>query len=924
MILDTCYAARGGSNTAGPTKGANEVIAATNEVIEAPGVSRLSFTRVLVRVLKNFAEKHRTENLQLSAVWLCTHMRNYYYDQELKKPPYYVSLVNYRFESCRIVPQPHSPNHFLGTLSPLMPPDLGPFCVTAAIYLKDSPSGDVVSWLQGQGAPAGYIDGVELINIRALHLANSSMLLVTMPPAVWLLLPPEIPCTFVGLTRSGNLLTSEKGSATAKIATKKTSSSSIKQILSLNSPALYEEKAVVLSGDEHGLQPRRQHARCEDQASGKLQDKPPPNRYNYNHLASQAFRLIKLRPGQENDCLTGRLITVDPSSAPQYVALSYDWGPPSEERQDPPSILLENTAVVLRPNLASAMRALRNPHKDTHIWIDALCINQADKREKRMQIPFMPDIYRFSDSVAVWLGETTSYSKIAFSFARWIIKHPDLVANVPAQQLRVLITAFCDMLRSRWFQRKWAIADFVLAKEVNLHYGKDVLPWETMAGAVYVFRYKASDLLQLFLHNNDRADSLLDFLADFKYQGVNEFVDLRDDMQGKLSDPLRTNTATALDELVTRTALLKTSEIHDAVYSMIFLLSERRSLSSDVARQSPVLAASQSKTLFGVSAEKTFPGSSAEVPLETTQFSSGAPQLFSPSAFRKDQPLVDYSLSERDVCSNFVGYTILSTRQLDIICRPWAPELTRLPSWVRPISDHAFMVLHDNSYSRVNADCLAVSTSTHKTMYSACGKGVLLDKDQVSVPFSEKSSLIVPGFELGNVDMIARCASNGILPREWRKIGGRIDRGKVSEDWFWRTLVADRDSTGMVCPAWYKLASEHVLQSSDGIDLDTRQLMFESPPGIVFEFLRRVQSVIWGRRLATLDQGYVVLAPGSCEAGDLVTILHGCSVPVLLRRSDKLHCYTVVGECYVHGMMDGEARILEEQGKVHTKSFILY
>ena len=143
----------------------NEVIAATNEVIEAPGVSRLSFTRVLVRVLKNFAEKHRTENMQLSAVWLCTHMRNYYYDQELRKPPYYVSLVDYSFGSCTIVPLSQSQNRFLGQLSPLMPPDLGPFRVMDAIYLEEIHSGDLVSWLQGQGAPAGYINGVEIIDI---------------------------------------------------------------------------------------------------------------------------------------------------------------------------------------------------------------------------------------------------------------------------------------------------------------------------------------------------------------------------------------------------------------------------------------------------------------------------------------------------------------------------------------------------------------------------------------------------------------------------------------------------------------------------------------------------------------------------------------------------------------------------------------
>ena len=401
MILDTCYAARGGSNTAGPTKGANEVIAATNEVIEAPGVSRFSFTRVLVRVLKNFAENHRTKNLQLSAVWLCTHMRNHYYDQELKKPPYYVSLVNYRFESCRIVPQPYSQNRFLGELSPLRPPDLGTFRVIIAIYLKETPSGDLVSWLQGQGAPAGYIDGVELVNIQAAHLANSSMLLVTLPPAVWLLLSPEIPCTFVGMIRSGNLLTQEKGLATARVGTEKTSSSSIEQILALDPPPPYEE-ASFMSRFLLDVELRRQNEYWIDPASGKVPIQLSLDKYEYSRLAPAEFRLLKLLPGQENDRLTGRLITVDQISAPKYVALSYIWGPPCEDAwQESPSILLENTTIELRPNLASAMRALRSLHQDTHIWIDALCINQDDNAEKSMQIPLMADIYRLSNSVAV-------------------------------------------------------------------------------------------------------------------------------------------------------------------------------------------------------------------------------------------------------------------------------------------------------------------------------------------------------------------------------------------------------------------------------------------------------------------------------------------------------------------------------------------
>ncbi|KAK6331355.1 hypothetical protein TWF730_004436 [Orbilia blumenaviensis] len=68
------------------------------------------------------------------------------------------------------------------------------------------------------------------------------------------------------------------------------------------------------------------------------------------------------------------------------------------------------------------------------------------------------------------------------------------------------------------------------------------------------------------------------------------------------------------------------------------------------------------------------------------------------------------------------------------------------------------------------------------------------------------------------------------------------------------------------------------------------------------------------------------LCPGSTKAGDFLCIIYGCSVPVILRPIDDfsnkgprrlykgkdIGCsqssrYSVVGEAYVHGKMDGEA-----------------
>ena len=77
---------------------------------------------------------------------------------------------------------------------------------------------------------------------------------------------------------------------------------------------------------------------------------------------------------------------------------------------------------------------------------------------------------------------------------------------------------------------------------------------------------------------------------------------------------------------------------------------------------------------------------------------------------------------------------------------------------------------------------------------------------------------------------------NGILLREWRKTCGCSNKAQATEDWFWRTLVADQDCPGLACPAWHKLTTELVLQDSDEIDLDTRRLMFESSLRVIFDF----------------------------------------------------------------------------------------
>ncbi|KAI4193886.1 MAG: hypothetical protein LQ346_003802 [Caloplaca aetnensis] len=55
----------------------------------------------------------------------------------------------------------------------------------------------------------------------------------------------------------------------------------------------------------------------------------------------------------------------------------------------------------------------------------------------------------------------------------------------------------------------------------------------------------------------------------------------------------------------------------------------------------------------------------------------------------------------------------------------------------------------------------------------------------------------------------------------------------------------------------------------------------------------------------TANANMIGLAPDTCRENDCIASLLGCDSPMVLRPTDD-GCYIVVGECYVHGLMEGE------------------
>jgi hypothetical protein len=67
-------------------------------------------------------------------------------------------------------------------------------------------------------------------------------------------------------------------------------------------------------------------------------------------------------------------------------------------------------------NLYVALQRLRSPNQYPYLWIDALCINQHNLKERSMQGQNMLSIYKKAATVLVWLGECEQDTALCFCF----------------------------------------------------------------------------------------------------------------------------------------------------------------------------------------------------------------------------------------------------------------------------------------------------------------------------------------------------------------------------------------------------------------------------------------------------------------------------------------------------------------------------
>lgn len=222
---------------------------------------------------------------------------------------------------------------------------------------------------------------------------------------------------------------------------------------------------------------------------------PPVRRFEYpSRLDGRSIRLIYLERVQPGEAIRMRIFQTEFDTAPPYLALSYVWG----DAKDTCNILCNNSSFAITRNLHAVLRKLMEqaivlePQKqleneepeldeDLILWVDAICINQADNKEKSEQVKLMFDIYRQAYGVVAWLGKGNSTTTAAISFCFQMagitldsMKKEEELGSQYFDRSDTDLSAFyresgiwdglLDVLSRSWFSRVWIIQEFIAAK----------------------------------------------------------------------------------------------------------------------------------------------------------------------------------------------------------------------------------------------------------------------------------------------------------------------------------------------------------------------------------------------------------------------------------------------------------------------------
>lgn len=584
--------------------------------------------------------------------------------------------------------------------------------------------------------------------------------------------------------------------------------------------------------------------------------------FHYLPLGSQpgGFRLLTLLPGSPDTLLHCQLSNSSLTTRPEYDALSYVWGSPSSPNDSGNVLVLDGHRFPATANLVSALRHLRPPTGAAPItlWVDAVCINQADLDERGRQVSMMRDIYASARRVVIWIGEEGDGSDDVFD-ALPVIVGQQKSAERPSL-MRESSSFFLGLVDSRpWFSRTWILQELALAQHDPLVVcGWKSAPWSLfIKGWVAIAREVFTEIGMV----RPRPDGDVEILALLKVDVLNELREGAMRLQGGES----------LRKLLMISRTSEATDPRDRVYGLLGMLkADGLGTAIPVDYRKPTAA--------------VYADAMAHI------FSRGEGPYFLSGVF-------------------LPGVSATAPR---INSLPPTVEQPNLPSWVPDFSSQvAGKATQTNGVQFHPPAGISVSGAG-----AGCRNGKRLDDErtlQVEGLFVDTIDQVI-SFGTSLDSCIEQLPSLEAVVSEAKQRSCQLDPSiaplmeqfKIKEP-LWRILISNKRlmSGYDAAPSSYEelylsLVNQHATKAGPSLTEEKN------------EYKDCLKPIIDRRSLFVSKSGFVGTCVPESYVGDTVAIIFGSPVPFILRPIAQAgsemgrNIYSLVGGSYVGGIMGGE------------------
>jgi hypothetical protein len=573
--------------------------------------------------------------------------------------------------------------------------------------------------------------------------------------------------------------------------------------------------------------------------------------FPYRPLGKEDWiRLVLLLPSCDGGEIECDIKTFTRKTCPSYEALSYVWG--NLNNRSP--IQVSGATFEVTENLKSALLHLRLDGSTRVLWIDAICINQLDLDELGQQVGIMSSIYSEASRTVVWLGVAKDESVVALRFfGDLAIEH--LESNKRGDSLqtgslnpnqRPYPLPFSDhrVVAVRMFLNQPWFTRIWVAQEVGV-----------ATKAVMVCGRLSLDW-DLF-HLGYEIAKYKDLLASVVGAADLERIDTLSFAKETKKDLL---------ELLIKFRTWRATNPRDKVFA-----------------------------LYGLS-------------------SSDIVQM---------RLLPDYTIDPAELWKRVARAFIRISGNLDIFsgCRGDQLDSTRIPSWAPNWNEewpHA-QTLHVFQETELTPNAFRASGGSKASVFVS-------DDDRALCLMGHVTDKIV---QLGDVHEMRDdlpvttrtfLASHELFLRDERIALEQAEKYPTGEDHmavYWQTLAAGQmfntyEETEEEFNNWYQAL--RVDRSMQNMNLNRIPIISDTLTLTGF-FLNRaitpssnfaaLTSALFLRRLARTKNSYLSLVPAAARISDSIAICKGGGRPLVIRPHGD--SWGIIGECYVHGIMNGQA-----------------